>query len=149
MATQSGVSGHGDQPPVAAEARAGLDALIRAYVDARIVREAASAREKELRAIEDRAEADLFDAMERVNLRSATHDELGMFILSDLAWAKVTDEAKAREWAEHEAPELLLLNRQRLAVVVREALKGERDMPPGVDWTTSRGVNWRRPKGDE
>ena len=41
-------------------------------------------------------------------------------------------------------PEILLPNAARLAVVVREALRGERDMPPGVEARFTRKIGWRR-----
>lgn len=126
------------------EARGELDALINAYADARLYREQADDHAKKLRATETEIEGKLFEAMERLNLRAVRHAR-GLFTLNDLAWAVVDDEGSARDWAESNMPELLLLNRQRLSVVVREHLKGERDaLPPGVSWRTSRGINWRR-----
>lgn len=93
----------------------------------------------------DKVEADLFDALENAGIRSV-RTERGLFSLNDLAWATVTDEAAARAWAEAHMPELLLLNRQRLSVVVRQHLKGEEgvDMPDGVDFRTQRKITWRR-----
>lgn len=142
-----GLGGLGGTPSASPR---GLNALIEAYVAARSTREAAALRVKALQAIEDRATTDLFDAMERVNLRSAKHDTLGTFALNDLAWAKVTDEPTAREWAETAYPELLSVNRQRLSAIVREALREGDPLPPGVGFTTSRKISWRGgPKGDE
>lgn len=132
-----------------ADAPMGLDALIEAYVSARSQREQASERVKRLQEIEDRVTADLFDSMERLNLRSAKHDNLGTFALNDLAWAKVIDEPTARAWAETAYPELLSVNRQRLSVIVREALKTGDALPPGVDFTTTRKISWRGgPRGE-
>lgn len=118
--------------------------LVEAYADCRNAREEADERAKGLRSAEDAAEAALFEAMERLNLRSVQHAR-GRFTLNDLAWASLSDEDKAREWAEAEMPELLTLNRQRLSVLVRQHLKGERpEMPPGVDYRVSRKISWRR-----
>lgn len=145
-----GGSGWSDQQPNPAGQR-GLNALVEAYAAARNAKAQAAEHVKRLQAVEDRATADLFDAMERVNLRSLKHDTLGTFSLNDLAWPKVEDEAAARAWAETEFPEAITVNRQRLAVIVREALRGEREFPPGVDYSLSRKINWRGgPKdGDE
>lgn len=126
-----------------AQAIPGINSLIEAYAAARSVRVEAQAHLKRCQAVEDRATADLFDAMERVNVRSLTHDTLGTFSLNDLAWPKVTDEEAARAWAQTEFPEAITINRQRLAVIVREALRGERQLPPGVDYSLSRKINWR------
>jgi len=118
--------------------------LVNAYADARNAREEAADRTKRLGAVEAACEAALFDAMEKLNLRSVQHAR-GRFTLNDLAWASVADEDKAREWAEAAMPELLMLNRQRLSAVVRQFLRGERDaMPPGVDYSVSRKISWRR-----
>lgn len=126
------------------ESRASLDALVNAYADARRAREEADDRVKRLTDIEQRAETALFDEMERLNLRSVKHDR-GLFMLNDLAWASVEDREAVLSWAQREFPELLTLNNQRLSVLVREYLKGERDeMPPGTGFKTSRKINWRR-----
>lgn len=125
-----------------------LNTLIEAYAAARQQREAASARLKQFQEIEDRVTRDLFDAMERINVRSVKHDTLGTFALNDLAWAKIEDADLARVWAETEFPEAITINLQRLAVIVREALRGDRQMPPGVSYSTSRKISWRGgPKG--
>jgi hypothetical protein len=121
----------------------GINTLIEAYAAARSARLEAVERVKRLQLVEDRATADLFDAMERVDLRSVKHDRLGTFALNDLAWPKVSDEETARAWALTEFPEAITINRSRLAVIVREALAGERDMPPGVDYALSRKISWR------
>jgi len=126
------------------EVKANLDALIEAYADARIVREEALDTVNRLRETEARLEARLFDEMEKLNVRSVRHAR-GLFILNDLAWADVTDEAAVRDWANAEMPEILLANRSKLATLVREALRGEREaMPPGVEPKFSRKINWRR-----
>lgn len=118
--------------------------LIEAYALARANRERLDDETKAAREKEAAAEAALFDRMEQQNLRSVRHEQYGLFILNDLAWADVRDRAKAREWAENEMPELLLLNSSQLSTVVRAALRGERDMPPGVEAKFSRKINWRR-----
>lgn len=100
---------------------------------------------KRIRGNYEQVEAELFDALENAGLRKiATKD--GLFMLNDLAWAKVTDAEAAKEWADQVMPELLTLNLQRLSKLVRDTLKGEREggIPPGVDYTTSRKINWRR-----
>lgn len=129
-----------DEVPVSAS----LQPLIAAYAIARTRREQVDDEAKKARAVETEAETALFDALERQNLRSVRSDEYGQFILNDLAWASVTDRDAARQWAENEMPELLLLNSSQLSVIVRQAAKGERDMPPGVEAKYSRRINWRR-----
>jgi len=130
-------------PDVPAE-RVELDALVTAYAVARGIREEASDREKLLRATEAQVESALFDALERLGLRSVRHRELGLFTMNDMANAVVTDEVKLREWAEMEMPEILLPNRQRLGKVVRDALKEGEALPPGTDVAFYRKINWRR-----
>jgi hypothetical protein len=100
---------------------------------------------KRIRGNYEQVEAELFDALENAGLRSIRTDK-GLFLLNDLAWAKVADPEAAKEWADQNAPELLTLNLQRLSKIVRETLKGEREggLPAGVDYTTSRKINWRR-----
>ena len=130
-----------------AEAQQGLTALATAYAEARTYREQAQRRLAALQETEDRAAVALFDAMERQDLRSITH-ELGVFGLNDLAWAKIEDRDAAVAWAEANEPELLTLNNQRLSVAVREFIKGERpEMPPGVGFTASRKIRWSSRKG--
>jgi hypothetical protein len=124
--------------------RVELDALVTAYAVARGIREEASDREKLLRATEATVEVALFDAMERLGLRSVRHRELGLFSLNDMASAVVTDEAALRAWAENEMPEIMLPNRQRLGKVVRDALKADEPLPPGTDVSFYRKINWRR-----
>ena len=124
--------------------RVGLDALVQAYADARSFREEISDREKYLRGVEVTAERALFEALERLNLRSVRHATLGLFTMNDMANADVTDEAKLREWALEEMPDLMLPNRMRLGKVVRDTLKEGGDLPPGVDVVFYRKISWRR-----
>lgn len=99
----------------------------------------------------DTVEAELFTILEDAGITSI-RTERGLFRLNDLAWAKVEDEEQARAWADKFMPELLTLNRQRLSVVVRKIVRGEEDAPgvtpgqtpPGVAFTTSRKITWRR-----
>jgi hypothetical protein len=58
----------------------------------------------------------------------------------------VTDEEAAKAWADGQMPELITLNRARLSKLVRDILKGDAEvpMPPGVNFTTSRKITWRR-----
>ena len=102
--------------------------------------DAAEAQTKEMR-----VEAALFDLLENQGVRSVKTDD-GTFSLNDLAWARVEDPAAAREWAEHNRPDLITLTQQKLSVIVREALRGEdgATMPPGVTYTASRKINWRK-----
>lgn len=126
--------------------------LIRVYAEARFQLDQAKEAAKPLQAAKDRAEADLFDAMENQNLRSVRHGTLGLFMLSDLAEPQLLDAVQFVRWAEDAMPEILTANRQRLAVVIREILRGERDrlsadgdgLPPGVGFTTRRNINWRK-----
>lgn len=117
--------------------------LIEAYALARRVRDEAAARLKHFQEVEDKAAGALFDAIEAQGLRSVKHGALGTFSLNDLAWAAITDPEKAREWALVANPELITLNASRLAVIVREALREGEPLPPGVDFRTSRKINWR------
>lgn len=121
-----------------------LNALMEAYAIARASREAAGDVEKERRKIEDEAERALFDAMERIGIRSARHEHYGQFSLNDLANAVVIDEPQLRAWALEEMPELMLPNRMRLGKVVRDTLKEGGTLPPGVEVEFKRGINWRR-----
>jgi aspartate aminotransferase-like enzyme len=91
----------------------------------------------------DAAEAHLFDLLEASGLRQV-RTARGLFTMNDLAWAAVEDGEKAREWADTFMPEIITLNRSRLAVVVRNCLKEGDPLPPGVSYTTSRKVTWRR-----
>lgn len=121
------------------------------YADIRRDLTDANAAAKAVQEQHDILEARLFAALEDANLRSI-RTERGLFTLNDLAWAKVVDEAAAREWAEHNMPELLLLNRARLSPAIRPVLAGEENLPgvepgqlpPGVDFTTSRKINFRK-----
>lgn len=130
--------------PPPREASGSLEPLIAAYAIARTRREQADAETKDLKATEAAAEVALFDAMERQGLHAVKSKDFGHFTLNDLAWADVQDKDRARQWAENEMPELLLLNASQLAVIVRQAARGEREMPPGVAAKFSRRINWRR-----
>lgn len=133
-----------DAPDGSPDATGDLSALISAYADLRVRREASADHTKELKAAEDAAAVALFDAMERLSLRSVRHAR-GLFSLNDLAWPKLEDSEAAREWAKVAAPELLTLNLQRMQTRVREYVRGEADeLPPGVGYSISRGINWRR-----
>jgi hypothetical protein len=121
-----------------------LDDLVSAYAIARANREAVSDEEKRLRTIEGAAEGELFDALERLGLRSVRHRELGLFTLNDMANAVVSDEARLREWALEVMPELMLPNRQRLGKVVRDLMKEGGELPPGTDVSFYRKISWRR-----
>lgn len=123
--------------------RGDLKAIADDLADARLALERAMDAEKAARETYEAYEAELFDALENMGVRQF-RTERGLFTQNDLAWAQVEDEAAARAWAEENRPELLLLNRQRLSVLVREALKGGATLPPGVNFTTSRKITWRR-----
>lgn len=124
-------------------ARPDIDALVQDYADARNDYERVSDEAKQLREVMEQYEGKLFDALEKANLRSVRHAR-GLFTLNDLAWPDITDAELARAWATDKMPELLTLNHQKLAVVVREHLKGEGAMPDGVEFHTSRKIKWRR-----
>lgn len=113
------------------------------YADACIVLDEAEEAAKAARATKERLEDELFTLLEAEGVRQVRHAR-GLFTMNDLAWASVEDEAAAREWAEQSMPEIITLNRQRLAVVVRTALRESQPLPPGVTFTTSRKVTWRR-----
>jgi len=121
-----------------------LDALISDFANAKARLQNLEAEKKELEAEVRVAEALLFDALEDDGLRSVKTDDLGTFSMNDLAWAKIEDREKALAWADQNRPEMLTLNHMQLSMVVREALKGEGEIPPGVDFTTSRKINWRK-----
>jgi hypothetical protein len=123
--------------------RGDLKAIADDLAGARVQLEAAMDAEKEARATYEQFETELFEALENAGIRQF-RTERGLFTQNDLAWATVTDEEQARAWAEANMPELLLLNRQRLSTVVRSALKEGEALPPGVDFTTSRKITWRR-----
>jgi hypothetical protein len=125
-------------------------ALADKLADARVELEAADDITKRIRSKYEQLEGELFDALENAGI-TQIRTARGLFSLNDLAWASVTDEEQARQWAEHSYPELLTLNRQRLSKIVRDTLKGEPpegmeagELPPGVTYTTSRKINWRR-----
>jgi hypothetical protein len=130
--------------------RSDLADLAEMLANARVTLDEANDVAKEKQAVYDTIEADLFDQLENAGIQQI-RTERGLFRLNDLAWATVTDEAAAREWAEQNEPALLLLNRQRLSTVVRQIIKGEAvpglepgQFPPGVDFKTSRKITWRR-----
>lgn len=123
--------------------RGDLKAIADDLANARIFLEAAMDAEKQARSVYEAYEGELFDALENAGIRQF-RTERGLFSQNDLAWAQVEDEEMARAWAEANAPELLLLNRQRLSTLVRSALKEGDTLPPGVAFTTSRKITWRR-----
>jgi len=106
-----------------------------------VERSAAKATLEEVEARYDVAQARLFDAIEAAGLRSV-RTGAGMFSLNDLAWPRIADPSAALAWAEANAPEFITLNHQRLISPVREAIKEGRDLPPGVDFTTSRKIRY-------
>jgi hypothetical protein len=118
--------------------------LIIAYTAAKAGLEKIRDKEKIQSKETSKVEADLFDAIEDAGLRSVKVDGIGTISLNDLAWASITDRKVAMEWAEQTKPELLTLNHQQLSVLVRDAIKGEGEMPPGVDFSTSRRISWRK-----
>lgn len=123
--------------------RADIGAIANDLADARNERQRLADLVKDAQAVEDQYEAELFEALERLGVRSF-RTERGLFSMNDLAWSSVEDEQLARSWAETHMPELLLLNRQRLSKVVRDALSEGNPLPPGVTFTTSRKITWRR-----
>lgn len=125
-------------------ANARIQRLADAYASMKREAEAAEERAKSLKAEAAAIEAQLFDALEDANLRSVKIDGLGSFRLNDLAWAKIEDRAAALEWADQNRPELLTLNHMQLSMVVREAIKEDGEIPPGVTFTTSRKIGWRK-----
>lgn len=136
-----------DQIPIgeeAAEPGKHLKGLIAEYAVKRRRREQIDDEKRAAQDAEAIAEARLFDAIEAQGLRSVKSEEFGLFILSDLAWAAVTDVAVAREWIDQEMPEILSPNATKLALIVREAIRGERSMPPGIEAKYTRRINWRR-----
>lgn len=122
-----------------------LVALTHKLADLRIWLEMVEDEAKRIRSNTEQVEAELFDAMENAGLKNV-RTERGLFMLNDLAWAKITDPEQARLWADQNEPALLTLNLQRLSKIVRDTLRGEREggIPPGVDYSTSRKINWRR-----
>jgi len=120
-----------------------LSALADRLADARNAMEEALDAAKTFGEAYAKVEAELFDALEQQGLTSIRTPR-GLFRLNDMAWARIADAALAREWAEANMPEVITLNHTRLSVVVREALKGGRPIPPGIDFTMSRKITWRR-----
>lgn len=106
---------------------------------------ALSEETKEVQKAHDAIEAELFEALENAGIGQIRVDHLGLFSLSDLAWPKIDDEAAARAWADAEFPEAITLNRQRLQTLVRGRLKKNEDLPPGIGYTVTRKINWRKP----
>lgn len=133
-----------NSPSETKTAEAVIRDLAAEYAVAKAALDQAMEAEKTARDAAEEAETKLFDALEGSGLKSVRIDELGLFSRSELAWASVEDEAKARAWAQEYKPELMLLNRQRLTSVVRQALKDMADLPDGVSFTTSRKINWTR-----
>lgn len=120
--------------------------------DKRVELEEAQAVVKELQDTHDQYQERLFTALEDAGITSF-RSERGLFSLNDLAWPAVEDEQALREWCEAYMPELLTANRQRLAVPLRRALRGEevlpgtpdgQELPPGLSYRLSRKITWRR-----
>lgn len=109
----------------------------------RIRLETAEDEAKRIRGDYEAVEHDLFDALENAGMRQM-RTEWGLFTLNDLAWAHVTDPEAARAWADQQLPDLLSLNQARLSKIVRDRLKEGGELPPGVDFRTSRKITWRR-----
>lgn len=126
--------------------------LIAAYVFARTTLETMKDEIKPYQRDADKAEADLFDFLESQNLRSVRDATRGLFTISDIAEPRVVDAASLVTWAEDAMPEILTANRSRLGAIIREILRGDRPMvngtpeglPPGVEATFRRSINWRR-----
>ena len=121
-----------------------IEILAEAFAREKRALEAIKESEKEQSSITSKAEAALFDALEDAGLTSVKIAGLGSFRLNDLAWAKIEDRQAALEWAEQQRPEMLTLNHQQLSVVVRQAIKGEGEIPPGVTFTASRKIGWKK-----
>lgn len=135
------------------EAAGPIAGLVAEYAFAREALDEVKQRTKPFQERKDAAETALFDALENAGLKSVRHATLGLFTLSDLAEPRVADPATFVAWAERAMPEVLTANRQRLAVVIREILRGDRPfasqdteygLPPGVDFSTRRNINWRK-----
>jgi len=121
-----------------------IDQLARKLAVERLALDAIEADVKEVKLRCDQLEAELFDAIENAGLRAIKVDNIGTFSLNDLAWARIADRQAALEWAEANMPEILTLNHTSLSMLVRAAIKGEGDMPAGVEFTTSRKISWRK-----
>lgn len=132
-------------------AKLDIKALTDLLADRRVALDEANEAAKLAQDSYDKVEAALFDRLEDQGL-TQVKTERGLFRMNELAWASVVDEEAARVWAEANMPELFLLNRVRLSVVVRRVLKGEEKapgleagaLPPGVDFKTTRKITWRR-----
>lgn len=121
-----------------------LQDLARRYAEERETLNDMQAAAKAQQARVDEAQEALFTALENQGVESTRVPELGLFSMNDLAWARIVDRPRALAWAEERMPEVLTLNHQQLSKVVRDALKGEGEMPEGVDFTTSRKITWRK-----
>lgn len=146
-----------DLDAVDGEQRPNLQALADDLADKRVIWEAADNLAKTHRQQYEDAQTRLFDALEAGGLR-AVRTARGLFSINDLPWAQVVDPERARLWADQNMPDLLGLNHARLSKIIRDALKGDVtidggvphdnpmgvSMPPGVDYTTSRKITWRR-----
>jgi len=121
-----------------------IEALATQYAAAKRLLEGIKEDEKEQSKATASIEAALFDALEDAGLTSVKIDGLGSFRLNDLAWAKIEDRQLALAWADNNKPEMLTLNHQQLSMVVREAIKEDGEIPPGVTFTTSRKIGWRK-----
>lgn len=135
-----------------AQAQGAIERLVVEYAAARRALDDMRQQTKPYQERKDRAEQALFDALEDQQLRSVRHAELGLFTLSILADPRIDNSDAFVAWAEKAMPELLMANRQRLGVIVREVLKGERDpitatdegLPPGVGYGMRRSISWRQ-----
>ena len=121
-----------------------IEGLADAYAAAKRSLEAIKEQEKIQSTETARIEAELFTALEDEGLTSVGIAGLGKFRMNDLAWAKIEDREQALAWADQTRPEMLTLNHMQLSMVVRQALKGEGEMPPGVTFTTSRKIGWTK-----
>lgn len=130
----------------AAEPSARIRNLADRFHQMKIVRDAATDTLKRAQEEYDRAEADLFDALEDAGLQSV-RTPAGLFGLNDLAWPRIEDRERLMAWAEHERPELLTLNLQRLQTPLREALRDGVELPPGLGYTTTRKIRHTPPRG--
>jgi hypothetical protein len=121
-----------------------IETLAVAYAAAKRGLEKIKEQEKTQSKATQEIEAALFDALEDEGLTSVGIEDVGKFRLNDLAWAKIEDRALALAWADENRPEMLTLNHQQLSVVVRNALKGDGEIPPGVTFTASRKIGWTK-----
>lgn len=140
------------EEPALAKDPSALRRLADILADARVEYEQAQEIADDRKKAYDAIEAAMFDALEAAGIDSI-RTARGLFRLNDLAWARIEDPEAAKAWADEAMPELLTLNNQRLSKIVRDALKGEitiegavpgTGLPPGVGYTTSRKITWRR-----